>query len=159
MAVMNVKGQLAEYYLNKMLEGMKSTGEIQDFEWRLQSPDFSAMLDNQNYSIECKNVRKESGKAKDPWWVELQRTRDSKKGKSTRAYTVHDFDAVAVCLFNRTGEWRFWFAASACLKKRKADQNLLEIHQDMPLSPGTIWHDTLLAAIEDVRKHGGKTSL
>ena len=149
---MNVKGQLAEYYLSKVLDDMLATGRIQEFEWRLQSPDFSVMLDNRNYSMECKNVRKESGKAVDPWWVEIQRTRNSKKGKSTRAYTVHDFDILAVSLFNRTGEWRYWFAASHKLERRPLDENLLAIHQNMPLTPNDVWHDDLYHAIQDAGK-------
>lgn len=152
MAVMNVKGQLAEYYLNKILEDMAARGRIQEFEWRLESPDFSVMLDNRNFTIECKNVRKEDTTKKkgDPWWVEVQKTRDSKQGKSTRAYTIHDFDILAVSLFNRKGTWDYWFAASKKLKRRAADQNLLEIHQHMPLAPDAVWHDDLCEAIGDV---------
>jgi hypothetical protein len=152
MSVMNVKGQLAEYYLNKELETLAAAMRIQGFEWRTQSPDFSVMFDNRSFSMECKNVRKEIGKKIDPWWVEIQRTRDSKKGKSTRAYTVHDFDILAVCLFNRTGEWRYWFAAAGNLARRPSDDNLLAVHQNMPLEPDTIWHTGLCEAIDDVRK-------
>ncbi len=154
---MNARGQLAEYYLNRRLEGMAARHEIQEFEWRLESPDFSVMFDNRTFTMECKNVRKEDEKrarsAKgDPWWVEIQRTRDSKAGKVTRAYTVHQFDILAVCLFNRTGKWDHWFVASKNLRRRSADENLLDIHQHMPLQPDTMWHTDLLEAIADVAK-------
>lgn len=154
MSVMNVKGQLAEYYLNETLTGLLAAGRIQEFEWRTESPDFSVMVDNRNVTIECKNVRKESGKKVDPWWAEVQRTRNSKDGTNSRAYTIHDFDILAVCLFNRTGEWRHWFVASKNLQRRAQDQNLLEIHQTMPLAPDTIWHTDVCAAISDVLRGG-----
>lgn len=54
MSVTNVKGQLAEYYLNVALTSLLAAGKIQEFEWRTQSPDFSVMLDNRNLTIECK---------------------------------------------------------------------------------------------------------
>jgi hypothetical protein len=159
MSVMNAKGQLAEYYLNRRLEDMLARQEIQGFEWRLESPDFSVMFDNLNFTMECKNVRKEDekrakSKKGDPWWVEIQRTRDSKAGKGTRAYAVHQFDILAVCLFNRTGRWEHWFVASKNLKRRGTDENLLDIHQHMPLQPDRMWHSDLVGAITDAVRLG-----
>jgi hypothetical protein len=155
MSVMNVKGQLAEYYLSKELETLLATGKIQEFEWRLESPDFSLMLDNRNFTMECKNVRKTDEKKKDdPWWVELQKTRNSKDGTNTRGYAIHEFELVAVCLFNRTGEWKYWFAATKKLIRRPEDQNLLAIRQTMPLAPGKVWHENVFDAIKDALEGG-----
>jgi hypothetical protein len=57
---------------------------------------------------------------------------------------------LAVCLFNRTGDWRYWFAAADKLERRGADRNLLAIHQTMPLKPDTIWRSDVCEAMADV---------
>lgn len=154
MAVMNVKGQLAEYYLNEYLDKLVLAGQIATYEWRLESPDFSVSRHGQTYTVECKNMRKENPKkgAQDPWWVETQRTRDSKKGEDTRAYSASDFDILAVCLFNRTQEWKYWFVANHCLGRRPANNDLLLVHQDMPNQPNTVWHENIEEAMDDFDK-------
>lgn len=155
MAVMNVKGQLAEYYLNEQLEKLTVAGKISTYEWRLESPDFSASRHGQTYTLECKNIRKEDEKKKgrDPWWVETQRTRGGKKaGVDTRPYRVSDFDILAVCLFNRTKEWNYWFVATHLLGRRPANNDLLLVKQEMPSQTNDVWHDNIEEAMDDCDK-------
>lgn len=153
MAVMNVKGQLAEYYLSEYLKKALADRRIESFEWRIASPDFSVKVGNDIVLVECKNVRKPSGKPKDPWWVETQRTRGGRKGGAdTRPYKVKDFEVLAVSLFNRTGRWDYWFAASRNLATRPNDRSLLAVRQQMPEQPDNKWHQDILDAIEDVKR-------
>lgn len=151
MAVMNVKGQLAEYYLDQRMQQLLASNAIKEYEWRLDSPDFSVVWEEKPVRIECKNVRI-SDKKKDGqpcWWAEIQRTRDSKAGKGTRAYRVTDFDVLAVCLFNRTGKWEYRFIASKYLKVRASDTTLLDITQFVPEPAVAPWTDDLTQALRD----------
>lgn len=153
MAVMNVKGQLAEYYLNVLLENLLKKLMIQEFEWRTESPDFSVVFDNKPFRMECKNIRinEKRKDGKPSWWVEVQRTRDSKKGKSTRAYKVSDFDVLAVCLFNKMNEWSFRFAAANRLAVRTDDNTLLQITQFVAEPATPPWYDNLVDALKDAQ--------
>lgn len=160
MAVMNVKGQLAEYYLNEYLDKLAVAGKISTYEWRLESPDFGVSRHGQTYTLECKNIRKENEKKKggDPWWVETQRTRGGKKGGvDTRPYRVTDFDILAVCLFNRKKEWTYWFVATHLLGRRPTNNDLLLVKQEMPSLPNDVWHDNIEEAMDDCDKAKRKT--
>lgn len=151
MSVMNVKGQLAEYYLNEYLGRQQRESIIESFEWRTDSPDFTIVVDGRSYTIECKNVRKASGKQVDPMWVETQRTRGGRKnGEDTRPYRVSDFDILAVALFNRIGQWDHWFIASKKLGTRPENRELLAVRQEMPEQPDNKWHRDILLAIKDI---------
>lgn len=151
MAVMNVKGQLAEYYLNLYLQGLLAKLAIQEFEWRLDSPDFSVKWNDIPFRIECKNIRinDKRRKGESSWWAEIQRTRDSKQGKGTRAYRVADFDVLAVCLFNRTGTWAYRFVASRRLATRASDPSLLDITQFVPQTATPPWYDDVTEALTE----------
>lgn len=153
MSVINVKGQLAEYYLNEYLASREADKAIDSFAWRSESPDFSVVVEGREYTIECKNVRKASGKGVDSLWVETQRTRGGKKkGEDTRPYRVSDFDVLAVALFNRTGKWDYWFVAARNLKARPENKFFLAVRQDMPEQPDKKWHTDVLSAIKDVKR-------
>lgn len=153
MALMNLKGQLSEMFLNEYFESLRSESVIEDFEWHLEGYDFSVQWNGRLYTMECKNLRKDDkgGRDKIEWWVELQRTRDSKKGLNTRGYKVGYVDVIAACLFNRSGEWKYRFAATSRLPTRNADNTLLDITQPVPKQPSNLWHDDLTKAFKDVQ--------
>jgi hypothetical protein len=151
MAVMNVKGQLSEYYLELDLQELKKSGTLPGYVWLVNNPDFTVEWSGHTLRMECKNIRSKAAleKAGVSWRVEVQRTRDSKDGKGTRGYKVGDFDILAVCLFNRTGDWKFRFIASKRLARRHTDANLLEIFHEVPQVASGHWHDDITKALQD----------
>ncbi len=163
-AKIDVKGKLAELYLDRQLAGLKASGKIDGLVWHDQDgkPDFSIVLDGTEVVIECKNVRSPSpSESKKPpdkrkIRVELQKTRNSKDGKPTRGYRTDEFDALSVALFNQTGRWEYVHALTADLARRTKDPARLVVMQPVPLQPSGIWKGSLLdvlkAAAQSKRK-------
>lgn len=154
-AKIDVKGKLAELYLARELQNLKDTGQIDDFEWHDKDgkPDFTVHLGDTDVVLECKNVRSPTAtelkrEARSPR-VEIQKTRNSKDGRNTRSYRVTEFDAVGVCLFNQTGEWRFVYAPCAKLARSEKGDDLLAIYHPVPLAPEGIWKGDLLEVLQE----------
>jgi len=58
-AVVDVKGKLAEYFLERQLAELQKQGVIEDFYWFDKDgiPDFSITLGGMELRMECKNIR------------------------------------------------------------------------------------------------------
>ena len=153
-AQVDVKGKLAEHFLNQHLRSLKKTGVIGDFDWRDKDgiPDFGVLFRSRTLQIECKNVR--SGDRtifKNPpgFKVELQKTRNSKDGTPTRGYKTSEFDVLAACLFNQTRKWKYLFIATKHLECRQGSPDFLEIMQRVPFKPEGKWRIRLQEALID----------
>lgn len=151
-AIIDVKGKLAEYFLNQKLEELKKAGEISDFQWNDKDglPDFTVQVDQKTIVLECKNVRTPTTKKRDVAKVELQKTRNSKDGSNTRGYKCTGFDMIAACLFNQIGEWRFLYSASGDLLTRDDDPDFLKVMQPVPLEAQGVWSGDLLGTLRKV---------
>ena len=146
-ALVDVKGKLAEYFLEKSLANLKEAGRITDYRWKDVDgePDFELVHLGQTLHLECKNVRsKEVYKKPSPAWkVELQRTRNSMDGTPTRGYRCNEFDILAVCLFNQTGKWEYLYIATENLERRAAAPDFLVIMQRVPFEATGPWKPCL----------------
>jgi hypothetical protein len=158
--IVDVKGKLAEYYLEKTLAQLVTYGILSSYEWHDLDgkPDFSVVFGEQEIVLECKNVR--SGallKRPTPAYkVELQKTRNSRDGTPTRGYRVSEFDVLAACLFNQTGQWEYLFVAAATLERRPQLPDLLKVMQRVPTAPDETWSASLVSVLQRVRKAAGK---
>jgi hypothetical protein len=141
----DVKGKLAEFYLNKHIEGMLARQEINSFNWSdaTGKPDFIVEIKGSTYRIECKNVRSGRAVFADGYKVELQKTRNAIAGGPSRGYKNDEFDVLAVCLFNQTGNWDFLFADTKKLEVRPAHPDYLVIMQRVPYGANGVWKGTL----------------
>ncbi len=151
-AQVDVKGKLAEYYLFRELEALRSGGLLQDIEWidADGKADFLVEWSGRKLRIECKNVR--SAKlVRSPGWfrVELQKTRNSKDGTPTRRYGTDEFDVLSVCLFNQTREWRYVHIATQHLLRDTKLPNHLVIMQKVPEQAVDRWRSSLKDALLD----------
>ncbi len=153
-AQVDVKGKLAELYLARHLNDLKDQVLIEDFEWNDKDgvPDFIITYKGRRYIVECKNLRSgEAGvyKQKQSYKVEVQKTRNSKNGSNTRSYPVDHFHLLAICMFNQTGRWDFFFIATKQLE-RSADPNLLKVFQAVPFNPTTPWEKDIVVVLKDI---------
>jgi hypothetical protein len=156
-AQVDVKGKLAEWFLFQKLERMQQEGALQSVIWQDKDgqPDFFVLDAGREIKIECKNVRSPN-QSKGPIEaarVELQKTRNNKKGEPTRGYKPEEFDVLAACLFNVTGKWEHLFVATRRLTRRpKPLAGFLTIMQPVPLQPEGFWSYDLFDAIKDAIK-------
>ena len=151
-AVVDVKGKLAEFFLDKRLKELQAKGVIEDYYWFDKDgiPDFSIKFGGAELKMECKNVRsKELFKKPPAYKVELQKTRNSKDGTNTRGYRVSEFQVLAACLFNHTKRWEYLFICTKHLKRRDAAPEFLEIMQPVPLKPISPWRTELVGALKE----------
>lgn len=140
-AQVDVKGKLAEWYLFQKLQELEKKGLVQKLEWPDKDgvPDFSLLFRGRTIRLECKNVRSprqpeaaRGAAAK----VELQKTRNSKDGELTRGHRTGEFEVLAACMFNQTGNWEFLFIATRKLAMRPEPfTDFLQIMQRVPLLP------------------------
>jgi hypothetical protein len=156
-AQVDVKGKLAEWFLFQKLEKMIRRGDLQSVIWQDKDgqPDFFVPYAGREIKIECKNVRSPSQteRAKESARVELQKTRNNKKGEPTRGYKPEEFDVLAACLFNFTGKWEYLFVATRRLTRRpKPLAQFLTIMQPVPLQPEGFWSYDLSNALKDATK-------
>ena len=145
-AQVDVKGKLAELYLYRHLEKFQKRGEINNLKWLDEDgkPDFFFTHKKKNYRLECKNIRNEMYEKPTPAYkVEIQRTRNSKDGTNTRSYRSDYFDILAICTFNQTKQWVFYFILASNLETVDGDPSLLKIMQRVPLQPQIPWTDKL----------------
>ena len=134
-ATIDAKGKLAEYFLSKELVRLEEQNVVKQVVWfdADGEPDFTLVYHGRRLRVECKNVRSPDEKRKtDSYRVELQKTRNSKDGTATRAYRADHFDILSVCLFNRTGQWRYLHISVRRLERRRTASDLLEIMQPVP---------------------------
>ena len=152
-AIINTKGKLAEYYLNRELEELQKQDVISDLVWSDKDgePDFTFKFHGKPLRLECKNVRSPDNKRKsDLFRAELQKTRNSQDGTPTRAYRADQFEILSVCLSNRTGTWSFLHISVRNLACREEFPELLEIMQTVPQAePYGHWRQSLVEALLD----------
>ena len=155
-AQVDVKGKLAEWFLFQRLQTMQGEGAFQSVIWQDEDgqPDFVVSYAGREIKIECKNVRSPKTRPpKESPRVELQKTRNNKQGEPTRGYKPEEFDVLAACLFNFTGNWEHLFVATSRLTRRpKPLAQFLTIMQPVPLQPEGFWSYDLLNAIKDANK-------
>jgi hypothetical protein len=153
----DVKGKLAEWFLFQKLGQVEQGGSLQNVDWKDKDgqPDFVVTYAGREIKIECKNVRTPSDteRTRKSARVELQKTRNNKKGEPTRGYKPGEFDILAACLFNFTGKWEYLFVATRRLTVRpKPLAQFLTIMQPVPLQPEGFWSYDLLDALKDAIK-------
>ncbi len=151
-AVVDVKGKLAEYFLEKRLAELQKRGIIEDSYWFDKDgvPDFFMKLGGVELKMECKNIRSKQLFRNPPAYkVELQKTRNSKDGTNTRGYRVTEFQVLAVCLFNHVKRWEYLYICTKYLKLRVAAPEFLEIMQPVPINPTRPWHTDLAEALKE----------
>lgn len=135
-AIIDVKGKLAEYFLERDLARLKNQEIISDYHWSDKDgqPDFWLDYQGHRLRMECKNIRSRELFPSPPRYkVELQKTRNSKDGTNTRGYKWSEFDILAVCLFNHTKRWEYLFICTKNLESRPTDNAFLKIMQPVPL--------------------------
>lgn len=155
-AQVDVRGKLAELYLNRHLERLLAEGQIISLQWHDADgqPDFEVLTpDQRQLRVECKNVRSDKHFSPERGCkVEIQKTRGGrdKKGRKTRGYMADYFDVLAACTFNQTGEWKFRFIAARWLARRADDGRVLKVMQSVPLvGQDEHWFDDFLRAADD----------
>lgn len=155
-AQVDVKGKLAEYFLNKVLEKLVTDRTIEECIWqdRDGEPDFIVKFKDRQFRIECKNVRSK-GLYRDPpgYRVEIQKTRNVIGGGPARGYKVDEFDVLAACLFNQTHEWTYLFAPTAALARREYHPKFLQIMQPVPKVVTTPWSTNLLGVLTNIAEY------
>ena len=121
-AIIDVKGKLAEYFLDRQLTELAAKGSIEAYQWQDADgqPDFIITYQGTTLRLECKNIRSKElfNKPSPGYKIEMQKTRNSKDGTPTRGYRFSEFDLLAACLFNHTGKWEYLFVRSRDLVPR-----------------------------------------
>jgi len=151
-AKVDVKGKLAELYLMRQLEELRSVGAVSDYSWHDADgrPDFEIWTDHAILVVECKNVRAEQRlRSEHHATVELQKTRGGTdaQGRQTRGYRTDHFDILAACVFNATGAWEHRFALVDDLERRPDAPDTLKVMQRVSLAPDAVWWGSLDEAI------------
>lgn len=154
-SVVDAKGKLAELFLYRLLQGNPTFAEVHWLD-KHNHPDLKIRLNRDelhfsDYRVECKNIRSLSIGGNGGYRVELQKTRNSKDGKPTRSYPNDHFEILAVCMFNRTGNWTFLFHAANTLptdpKQPRHLQKLIPL--PAPGEPLGTWRADVVDAIND----------
>ena len=151
-AIIDVKGKLAEYFLEKQIAALRDQSIVSAYTWTDKDgePDFVVECQGQRLKIECKNIRsKELFKNPPSYKVELQKTRNSKDGTNTRGYKRNEFDILAACLFNHTNRWEYLFICTSRLQVRPDARSFLKIMQAVPYAPTPPWHTSLEDALRE----------
>lgn len=151
-AQVDVKGKLAEWFLYKHLVELRELGIIEKVEWRDQDgvPDFLIRIRGRQLQMECKNVRSGDAAFRNAFKVEIQKTRNQIGGGPTRGYKADEFDILAACLFNQTGEWKYLYCSTSNLERRPQHPDYLVIMQKVPYQAQDDWRAHLEEAIGDV---------
>jgi len=151
-AQVDVKGKLAELFLHQVLLRSQSRGEIESVQWFDKDgyPDFEIDVAGRKIRLECKNVRSGQSKFPGQHYVEIQKTRNRIEGGPGRGYKADEFEVLAACLFNQTGQWDFLFCTTINLERRPKLPDFLKIYQPVPFEARGSWHATLAAALGDL---------
>lgn len=154
----DAKGKLAEFYLNRHIEGMRARSEIDSFHWSdaTGEPDFIVEVSGLTYRVECKNIRSGTAVFADGYKVELQKTRNAIAGGPSRGYKNDEFDVLAACLFNQTGRWDFLFADTKKLEVRSDHPDYLVIMQKVPHGAMGVWKGTLKEVLAELATGHGQ---
>lgn len=146
-AQVDVKGKLAEWFLYKRLNELTAQGVIESVTWYDTDgrPDFDVVVGGHTLRIECKNVRSGPNPKKygGDFRVEIQKTRNQLAGGPARGYKVDEFEIMAACLFNQTGQWEYLFVRATDLERRPEYPDYLVIMQPVPPSTRGVWKGTL----------------
>jgi transcriptional regulator with XRE-family HTH domain len=150
-AQVDVKGKLAELYMNRQFEALNACGAIAGVVWQDSDgkPDFLVSYSGCDIVVECKNIRNESYTRPPSYKVELQRTRNSKDGTPTRGYKTDEFDVLGVALFNQAGRWDYLYVATKRLDRRPNMPEFLKVMQRVPMEPTEHWTSDPLRAFDD----------
>lgn len=153
-ARVDVKGKLAEWFLFKELESLRTQGVLDSVTWHDADgrPDFDLVVQGRTFQLECKNVR--SGKNPknigENYRVEIQKTRNAVGGGPSRGYRIDEFDILAACLFNQGGAWNYLFVRPEYLARRPNHPDYLEIMQTVPTSPERVWKGTVAEILREL---------
>lgn len=142
----DLKGKLAELFAARYLDTLQVRGVIDRYEWQDLDgePDFIVWLSRgPAITVEAKNIR--SGKG--PFRAETQKTRASKSDPMSRYYRRDQFDILAVCLYNQTGEWDYIFARIDDLKPLATDDRYLDVIQVIPQPLTAPWTTDMAALL------------
>jgi hypothetical protein len=157
-AQVDVKGKLSELFLYRHLDLLLAAGALTQLDWRDKDgvPDFLIAYKGKDFQVECKNVRSPIRKKptlatrprKQPvsqtsWKVEIQKTRNQLSGGPKRGYKADEFDILAACLFNQTGQWEYLYISTASLMTRPLHPDYLEIMQPVPPTAQGNWKSTI----------------
>jgi hypothetical protein len=144
-----VRGAIAEAHLVRLLRELRARGHIEAFEDfdRDGYPDCSVAYRGRSFLVECKNVRK---RTQGPISIDFQRTRNPIDRKWERYYLPTEFDVVAACLWNRTSQWDFLFAATIDLPRHAAypERITTRVVVDTRPVPGSVWSRRLLDVLD-----------
>jgi len=143
-----VKGFMAEYHLEKILNDLKAQRALVAVE-RLDAdglPDFRVSSEVGEYLVECKMVMSARPYANGDFRVDFQRTRNSPADPLSRYYKKGDFDIVAACLYNQTAKWEFRFIGTRDLPvDEKVGKNCLKKALRYP--GGLPWRESLIPLV------------
>lgn len=140
-----VRGAIAEEHLELHLKKLQHKGLIAGFT-ALDidgKPDFIVPFSGRSFTIECKNVRKDSGKTTID--IDFKRTRNptgrrnASRGPEARFYSPEEFDILAASLWNRTGKWEFAFVATKDLPAHRLHPGRLSDAVVVPLKDGEVY--------------------
>lgn len=152
-AQVDVKGKLAELFMDRQLTALEKAGTIQTHVWQDidGKPDFIVTYKGRELALECKNIRNETYKRPPAFKVELQKTRNSKDGTPTRGYRIDEFDVLGVALFNQTGRWDYLYIATKRLERRPELADLLKVMQRVPMDAESLgdWRTGPIEAFDD----------
>ena len=151
-AQVDVKGKLAELFMDRQLSNLEQSGAIERHTWQDidGKPDFLVTYQGLEIVVECKNIRNEMYKKPPSYKVELQKTRNSMDGTPTRGYGCNEFDVLGVALFNQTGQWDYPWIATKHLEVRHDNADKLKVMQRVPMgSPLGDWKTNPLDAFND----------
>lgn len=145
-----VRGAIAEAHLKLYFERLVEAGQLErfiDFD-RDGYPDYEVVYQGETLLVEVKNVRQYSGKNPDaPIRVEIQRTRAPIGKPWERYYAPSEFAIVAACLWNRTRQWEYRFAAVETLPRHPQYPDrlatIVPVDRDPEQVPGSIWYRAL----------------
>lgn len=127
----DLKGKLAELFAARYLDNLQLRGVIDRYEWQDLdgAPDFVVWLrGGPAITVEAKNIRSGKGALR----AETQKTRASKSDPMSRYYRIDQFDILAVCMYNQTGEWTYVFARIDDLRRLATNERYLEVIQLIP---------------------------
>jgi hypothetical protein len=141
----DVKGKLAEFYLDQQFRQLEARAVISSYSWsdKTGEPDFIIEVAGTALRVECKNVRSGNEVYPDGYKVEIQKTRNAIGGGPARGYRVDEFDVLAACLFNQSGRWEYLFAATKDLARRAEYPDYLVIFHKVPSGASGVWKGTL----------------
>lgn len=153
--LMNLKGAVAQEHLARYLNRLKTQRKIQDFGQIDEDgkPDFWVKCKGMILQVECKNVQKIPKGRDQSITVDFWKTRYQKtQGPISRFYHESEFQVLAACLFNRTGEWKFRFIRTRTLPRHPDDSsrfsNKVSLESNTPY--GREWRDDLPSVLRQL---------